>query len=181
MGKEKRSFASCFLIFAGVAAVIVAILLASMDYIQEKLQLDKPTSKVGRAIDEMIPHMEAVNNYAKAKDVLQTYEMRRIKDAFVMYYVQYDRPPKSIQEMIHQRMVDQGALQDLWQHQYLYLPYEREVFLVSPGPDRIRNTDDDKMITLMAPTLEVREEDQGTVRQMMTQYALYGTTEPTTQ
>lgn len=176
MAKEKRSFTTCFFMIIGLMALLIIVLLASMDYIQKKFELDKPDSKVGRKIDEMIPQMDAVANYDRAKLKLQLIHMRGIKDAFVMYYIQDNRWPSSLQEMVSRQMVNRDAVTDLWQHAHRYLPLEREVYLVSGGPDRIVNTADDLIVTLVDPSLEAPESDRGKVVQLIAQQVLAGKT-----
>jgi len=176
MAKEKKSFTTCFFMIIGMMALLIIVLLASMDYIQKKLELDKPDSKAGRKIDEMIPQMDAVANYDRAKLKLQLIHMRGIKDAFVMYYIQDNQWPASLQEMVSRRMVNRDAVNDLWQHAHRYLPLEREVYLVSGGPDRIVNTADDLIVTLVDPSLEAPESDRGMIVQMISRQVLEGKT-----
>lgn len=176
MAKD-RSFASCFLIAMGVAALLIAILLASMDWIKKTLRIDQPDSKVGRKIDEHIPQAEAVHQFARAKEALQVFEMRNIKDAVAMFYLQYDRPPNGLEEMIRLRTIDAGALRDLWGHVYLFIPYEREIFLVSGGADRIRNTEDDKIVRLINPGLEIPEEERSQLAQIVSEFVMKGKVE----
>jgi len=178
MAREKTPFTTCFFYIVVFGLIVIAVLLYSMDYIQDALDLDKPESAVGRAIDEMIPQAEAVNNYARAKNSLQVIEMKNIKDSTVMFYLQHNRPPKSLQELVKSGSTSRSALKDLWEHDYLFLPAgNQEVFLVSGGADRIKNTADDKIIMLMAPDLEADDIQRGTVQQLVEYYTIHGTTE----
>ena len=176
MAKEKRSFSSCFFLIIALAVILIAVLLASMDWIKERLGLEKPDSAVGRKIDESIPHIAAVQTYEeKVKPGLQLVEMKTIKDAYATYYILNDRWAESLEQLVDGGQIDQGKLTDLYGHRYLFLPVEQDAYLVCSGRDRIRNTADDLAVSLRSPGLELGEEEKETIARLVAESAISAT------
>lgn len=176
MAKEKRSFSSCFFLVIALAAIGIVVLLASMDWIKERLGLEKPDSPVGRKIDETIPQIAAVQTYEeRVRPGLQLVEMKAIKDAYATYYILNDRWPESLEQLVMGGQIDRSKRTDLYGHRYLFLPVEDDVYLVSSGRDRLRNTADDLVVSLRSPSLELSEEDKQMVALLVTEAALSAT------
>lgn len=176
MAKEKRSFSSCFFLVIALAVIGIAVLLASMDWIKKRLGLEKPDSPVSRKIDETIPPIAAVKTYEeRVKPGLQLVEMKTIKDAYSTYYILNDRWPESLEQLVMSGQIDRGKMSDLYGHRYLFLPVEDDVYLVSSGRDRVRNTADDLVISLRSPGLELSEEDKQIVGLLVSEAALSAT------
>ena len=162
-GKNPRSFTSCFFILVGVCVVVITILLVSMDYIKDKLELEEPESKIGSYIDQNIPHIEGVHQQRRMKAQLQkTQHMLAVKKAFASFYIFNDRMPSSLEELVRSRQIDRGALNDLWGQRHYLIFAERDAYLSTAGPDRIHNTQDDIGMSMMDPGIELSEgEEQG--------------------
>lgn len=176
MAKEKRSFSSCFFLVIALAVIGIVVLLASMDWIKERLGLEKPDSEVGRKIDQTIPPIAAVQTYEeRVKPGLQLVEMKTIKDAYATYYILNDRWPESLEQLVMGGQIDRSKLTDLYGHRYLFLPVEDDVYLVSSGRDRLRNTADDLVVSLRGPSLELSEEDKQRVALLVNEAALSAT------
>lgn len=178
-GREPRSFATCFFLAVGFAALITGILIASMDRIKKALGLERPDSEVGRAIDEHIPQIQAVRTYEdRVKPGLQLAQMKRIKDAFALYYVHNNKLPESLEELAAGGGIDRGAFTDVWGQQLLLLPAENEVYLLSAGQDRIRNTADDIIVSLLSPALEPSDEERAKIPALIEQQLMSRLVEP---
>jgi len=173
MAGEKRSFSSCFIIVIVLAVIAIAILMASMDWIKDRLGLEKPESEAGRLIDELIPQIEAVHQQRKAKRALQlSAHMNEIKKAYARFYIFNDRFPKDLKELVSSGEIDSGALKDLWGQRHWLLEDGREVYLVSPGPDRIYNTADDLAVSMKSPGLELSDEERERILSLVSEAAL---------
>lgn len=176
MAKEKRSVATCLLVLLAVALLLIAILWASMDWIKDKLGLEKPQSKVGSYIDENIPQFEAVRQERIAKLTLQlSAHMKGIKNAYAQFYIFNDRFPEDLEELVSGRVIGREALTDLWGQRHQLVEEGQEVYMVSAGPDRVFNTADDLAISMKSPGLELSDEEKERIPYLVADRALSAT------
>jgi len=122
--------------------VFILVVFFKQETIKEKVEIDKPDSKVGKKIDEAMG-LEQIKHLDRAKVVGTQAEFNSIKTAFVMFYATYGEYPKSLEELVDKRMIGRDALSDFWQQGYRTELEGTDLVLTSPGRDRIKNTKDD--------------------------------------
>lgn len=163
MSKRRGGVHGCLVVLLIVGIVVIVSLVLSRNWLQEKSGVHEEQS----IVDEVVPQVQAVRQYRRAKRGLQVAEMKNIKDAFIPYQLEYSRPPETLESMVQSGQISGRALNDLWGQPYVYLVDQRNAFLLSGGPDRVRNTQDDICISLSGTELELSKEETRAVQSLL--------------
>jgi len=133
----KKLWFLVFLIF-----LVFVIAFFKQEEIKDEVGIEDPDSKVGKKIDDAMG-INRLQHLNRAKKIGTEAEFANIKTAFVMYYTAYNEFPKSLEDLVDKRMIDQGALKDFYQQYYRTEIDGTDLVMTSPGQDRIKNTKDD--------------------------------------
>lgn len=130
-----------------ILAILVGMMLWGIAWIAEEGADNQRRSlaEKGRESDDVdtvlgAKYVQALN---RAKSTASDAEIASIRTAFVQYYLTFNSYPETIEELIEKRFLDRNALSDPWFQEYRYELEGPQLTIVSPGPDRIRNTKDD--------------------------------------
>lgn len=100
--------------------------------------------QLGQAAKQDTPIDTTINLINRTKNTVTGVDKHVLQTQITEFMMTYQRPPKSLQEMVDKRLLNPSAILDPWGQPYEETWTSTELILRSRGEDHVLNTPDDQ-------------------------------------